>query len=756
MAETLSENDLALLARRYFTPEGPTFWQWADGGQVVSWSNGETIIFRQELRLIIEQLAPGGLPHFGALLLLLAACRDGWIESRSEHDVMRDLWQQAKLGPNWLVHVLEGLDRLAALPREHRNTTDAKALLAEVVFEGKRNTPDDVATGAIAALREGMVPDCLGPHANPGLRGRPHRTAMASLIHSLTGFCSGQVDLSPETLRLRGRTGLDQLVEPAEVDLEPADDVRAFIARLRSDPELAGLGRLTQDLLAAVTIPRAVSQPDEMPQGGVSDIANRGPLDRLLVSELAHDDLTLAVRIALNEALYLRREVPPQVPATERILLIDSGIRLWGVPRVFATAVALALAATGDKHTHVDCFRAHRDRIEPAELATREGLVQQLEFLSASPHPGGALGAFLRRIEEVDGAVEAVLVTHADVLADPEFRRTLAQIEGRAIFVATVDRQGHFQLLQVTHRGQKRIREATLDLHRVLKTEAKSPRRPLIRHPTGGEFPSILGVKPFPLLLSHQVDYRHAAYREGFGAVTVTNDGRLMHWSRKGLGGKQLTDEFPSGRLHFLEIDTEGVVRAVMGDLQQGTLQLLTANLSTSEYVSRALQIPDNEVQSICHHNSALLVIAKQAVHAFSSEGVPTGVETLYRSWVRGRFFRLGQVWFAASCDGLTASLQQVPGVSYAYGAVKALFDREGLPGPWAVTESGDVFSTAEGRRIEFKLGEPIDVQGISRDGHRVIVRRTMPKGRRAHLLLDLGSRLYPVLNGPAQARICI
>ena len=43
-----------------------------------------------------------------------------------------------------------------------------------------------------------------------------------------------------------------------------------------------------------------------------------GDFDRLLVSELAHDDLTLSVRIALNEALYLRREAPARDPRPHR------------------------------------------------------------------------------------------------------------------------------------------------------------------------------------------------------------------------------------------------------------------------------------------------------------------------------------------------------------------------------------------------------------------------------------------------------
>jgi len=80
------------------------------------------------------------------------------------------------------------------------------------------------------------------------------------------------------------------------------------------------------------------------------------------------------------------------------------------------------------------------------------------------------------------------------------------------------------------------------------------------------------------------------------------------------------------------------------------------------------------------------------------------------------------------------------------------LFDREGLPGPWALAETGDVISTAEPRHIQFNLGSPIGLRGISHDGHRLVVWK-MENASKAHtILLDLGTRLYPVLTGHAQA----
>ena len=54
--------------------------------------------------------------------------------------------------------------------------------------------------------------------------------------------------------------------------------------------------------MAVTQLPRAVIDPDELPLGGVSDITNRGDWDKLLLSELAHDDLTLTARLANNVA----------------------------------------------------------------------------------------------------------------------------------------------------------------------------------------------------------------------------------------------------------------------------------------------------------------------------------------------------------------------------------------------------------------------------------------------------------------------
>src|SRR5262245_9373952 len=67
--------DPNLLALAYFASGPDIPWAW-DGGDVLAWKDGDTIAFRPEVEAILRRLAPHGLPPFGALVLLLAACRD--------------------------------------------------------------------------------------------------------------------------------------------------------------------------------------------------------------------------------------------------------------------------------------------------------------------------------------------------------------------------------------------------------------------------------------------------------------------------------------------------------------------------------------------------------------------------------------------------------------------------------------------------------------------------------------------------------
>lgn len=462
--------DPHIRAAFYLSPTLDALWRWSDDAQVLSWAEGEkTIAFRAEVEAVLTRLAPSGLPPFGAVALLLAACRDGWTTSHGRDVVagyarvfggMQTTSAPAVpiSGPQSLfsriardvAQLLEGLDRVNALPRELREGLASKALLAEVVFEGAKNrsTPEEAAL-IVQALSEGVNAETLRPQLC-------NEEALAQFAQHVDGLHEGLARIDAESLARRARTGIDEPVHPPDDDLSPPERVRQLLAALAGDPELAGLARLAHDLMAAVSVPRALRAREELPVGGVSDLSNRGPLDRLLVSELAHDDLTLAVRVAVNEALYLRRESPPRKPPNRRALLIDAGIRMWGVPRVFAAAAALALAATNDPKADFAAYRAVPSGLEPVDLTTRRGLEAHLGSLETAPHPGDALAPFLDALALADdAATDAIILTQQDVLTDAGFRAAVHALGLPSIYVATVDRDGAFTLCALTKAGVK-------------------------------------------------------------------------------------------------------------------------------------------------------------------------------------------------------------------------------------------------------------------------------------------------------------
>src|SRR4028118_1144039 len=77
MADTRTP-DATQLALSYFQAPENYFWRWAERHEIVEWPDGATICYREELQVILETVAPAGLPPLGAVLLLLAACADGW------------------------------------------------------------------------------------------------------------------------------------------------------------------------------------------------------------------------------------------------------------------------------------------------------------------------------------------------------------------------------------------------------------------------------------------------------------------------------------------------------------------------------------------------------------------------------------------------------------------------------------------------------------------------------------------------------
>jgi hypothetical protein len=597
--------------RSYFSPPTKSYWRWQERGNVAVWDDGRTIAFREELEIVLARLATNGLPPLGSVLLLLAACRDNWEEPPNRRTLLH-----THLGLHYggsysglLAEALTGLGQLHQRRHLVGAGPHAKAASAAIVFE--------VAPGLYTPDESQLLVNRFQLNlAEDEFEWKP-QSALDDLIHDLACLRWGLSRLDFDSLALRLKTGLDGVPRPAPVEPPAAASARNLIATLQDDPELGTVARLAQLVLAAVHLPRAISDPEELPIGGVSDIANRGPLDRLLLSELAHDDMTLAVRVALNEALFLRRESPPRSPPRKRRLLLDAGLRSWGVPRVFVTAVGLAMAAKAESERAVEAFCAAGNDAIPIDLHSPSGLAAHLAVLHHHLHPAIAAQSLIsnRAMEWDDG--DLVIITTEDAAADSDFQRAIQNLEPGGLFVATVNRQGRFQLHERLPRGSKLICQARFDLDQVLRPRPQAA--PLIDPRREGQLPAFFSRTPVPLRFSCPIDTARAWYVHPRTVVSYTRDGRLLLWDHAHKGGRQIaTGLKPEGSLLWCDSHWDGErLRLVIGKRSRHGMQAVVYDRQLDSVQTSGLELSSSEPIDVIGVAGAVLVIYRDGVEAF-------------------------------------------------------------------------------------------------------------------------------------------
>lgn len=718
-------------AIRYLSAPSRGLWRWTEQGKVVVWADDSTVAFRQEITQVLQTLAPRALPPFGAVIFLLAACR-GRIPTLSQLDPDAEAHARAQLRAQ-LVSDLEQLGVVANLPAELRSPLRARCLLAEMAFEASPTVRHTDGADVLATLDDRTQPLTEADLANPfpiDLTGSQQRQ-----IHLVA---SGLRSLTTDTLALRLRTGLDQLPDPASLDQPTADRARALIESLERDPNHRALARATRDLQAAIRLPRRLGPAEPTLSGGYADITHRGPLDRLLLSELAHDDLTLAVRIALNEALYVRREPEDATPTETLALLLDSGIRLWGIPRILAAAVALAFIANAPRHVTVHTWRARGHQLDPIDLLSRDGIIQHLATLDTQPHPGAAYAKFPEVLAPLPSP-RPILITHADALLDPAFRSQLAEPSANPGLVATLDATGRFELHATPLTRRKPLCAAHLDV----ATLFSEPSRPPLKHrdAPADDLPIAFQVEPFPLLLpiTASIEIWHRCPDDSFVALQA-NHTLVQVWGPD-RGVRLLARNLPPQPGVWLEAHN-GIFHLVTQATPKEPAML--NSIPVSGGTPRCLELFAGDPIRATHRcHDVLLILRTQEIRAYdlhSGRLVDRSIMP-YRS-VHGRYL-IGEGRFQfMSWDGTRIRIETL--VAAANGTespIVCVFDRPGFEGPWVVRQDGTVGPlipepiSKPPRRLEQTL-DPDTPIWISHDGRRLA--SAVPAAFDSYLLLDL------------------
>lgn len=558
--------------RNYFKFSQQYFWQWAEGGEVVEWRNGDTICYRDDLANILAATAESGLPPIGTILLLLVACQDKPLSVYEKQlmETVQQLPQPATLRETmegFVSQVIEFMEVIQSLPAALRSGNNRIHLLNALINKVPNKIPANKAKEMSLTLDSGEW-DALFVKGSSKIDWKTLKIDLENLSH-LFGFFN-----TKEELELVLRTGLKQLPSPADIEEElPAIDI---LEQLAKDPKTQGLARLTKHLLAALRIPMKTVGASDLPFGGVSDITNRGDFDRLLLSELAQDEDMLSVRLVNNEALYLRREEPPDQKIQQRIVLIDQTIKMWGLPRVFAMSAALALTQEKKEKIQVESYGLGGQKSEPLDLSTREGVIKALERLDVHLHCGEALQAFIQEDPNKE-APELILITEESAFYQADFQKIIQSNKGRLHFVVLINRSGQLSFFQYTNGRRKLLRKSIFDLEELLFSPSK---KPLLDERKSERLPMALRMEKFPLLFpTTRVNLRRAYTHHivDIGAVvSISPDQRLLLWMSKTKGAIELKSTIEKGKYAF-GYDDEN--RLYIVALQTDVLHLYSVHL---------------------------------------------------------------------------------------------------------------------------------------------------------------------------------
>ena len=392
------------------------------------------------------------------------------------------------------------------------------------------------------------------------------------------------------------------------------------------------------------------------------------------------------------------------------------------------------MAATTDTRDEIVAWRARDGELEPVDLTCRRGLLDHLEQLASDIHPGSALPALAAQLATLRDGGEAILITTADTLADRDFQIALNECQA-SLFVASVDREGAFQLFHYSGKGRKLVREAHIDLEEVL---SRKPTTRLIDCDSANDLPAIFSVDPFPLLLSHPVDENRIwMLRNALGediVMAVTRDRRLTCWARPGFGAVQVADDLPAGIPYWHSLDPidllgEAMTYAVLHPPNGERLSLLNITANRCE----ATPFPNvvRGLRAVASHNGALMVILKQGVQVFAVGDTETQqVLNLPTSvvWKRDRFFHrpASDEWLALAYDGVEVRLEPILSGKTGRNVPRltGVFDRVGHDGPWGVTNKGRLYDSATGQfhRIDSVQAGNLELIAANRWGDRIVI----------------------------------
>ncbi len=443
----------------YFKAFSNYFWNWEDNGTVISSSfTNTTIGYREDITLLLNDIAPSISPRLGSVLLILYACSDKFIKPTYENakDIINNAEEDNTSKEILEYHIVKAfrlLRKINKLPEELKKGQKRVLLLNELLQHNKITIPN---------FKE-ILSDFNSGNYDGTIFTEQHQVTYAEILADF--HVLSEIDdqyASSEILKEKLETGVVGLKKTDSL-LEEKD----FLKSLLNHKETAVLSDIASHLIAGLKIPVSSENTGDLSLGGVSDVTNKGDFDKLLLSELAYNEELFLSRLINNEALYFKREIASENISKNRILLLDTTIKVWGTPRIIELALALAFKYHPKSNIQTKVFLLDGDSYTEATLNSIKEVKNTLKLLSPHLDCSNSLDAFLKS-DEINTNDEVIFFVEDSNFKTEEVQKIFNENSQIFNFLATIHRNGTVNYFSIMNGMLKHMGDVDIDIESIV------------------------------------------------------------------------------------------------------------------------------------------------------------------------------------------------------------------------------------------------------------------------------------------------
>lgn len=579
---------------QYFFSYENYFWQWEDEGEVLAIPGGNTIAYKTFILDIFQRIYLQGIPPFGSLLLaIIATNNSGKDDIETVMSVLQD-----KPHSDHLDDAKAFLNKLAALPVIYKQGSK-RILLLKSIFEKCHNIISVKDSNAIFKnfsvnkYAKGNFPAKKTLDNSIIFRDLKTIAVLNKKFETVEDIINLMV--SVPTIDEPIILPYDEVKEERE-----SEKLKDFTDLLTENEKTFHIGSLIKRIRSGLNIAMHSVLPSEQPLGGVSDLTNKGDFDKLLISEFANDDIVFLSRLANNEALYIRREVPPVHNNLERIFLLDISLRNWGTPKTMAFAIMLAIA----KHPKTDIAgRAFVTGNSYTEITfeTVHDIIEAVQLTDAEPDAANGISSFFRD-NPPNRNREVFFISDAAALKRPQIMKALTDNHAGIHYLIETDAAGNIDIFKKQQQSKRHLQHLLLPLEELWKKTGRAAKK---------NIPDIIVTQEYPILFPFVKRNRYALFEVNNDIFLITKQKRLFRFFQRSFKpsakGWQLMMEdlpFKNEELSF-GISEKGDYILLVINIPLRELKLINLSLGQSNSIFFGHVGPESNIEAVFFYDNS-------------------------------------------------------------------------------------------------------------------------------------------------------